>query len=81
MQEQKASLSRLNAAQRDISAYRQQQMAIRATSQSQMAAQQRAKNLARQIASVAVLSKRLNNEFRQACYRREAEDPASAAVL
>lgn len=68
LQEQKATLGRLNAEQRDVSAYRQQQQAIQATSQSHAAAQQRVKALASQIAAVAVPSKRLNQEFKQARY-------------
>jgi len=66
LQEQQAALRRLNASQRDVSAYRQQQQAVRATEKSQLAAQQRVAELARQMSAATAPSRRLTREFSQA---------------
>jgi len=66
LQQQQATLRRLNASQRDVSAYRQQQQALRATEKSQLAAQQRVAELARQMAAATAPSRRLTREFSQA---------------
>jgi len=66
LQEQQATLRRLNASQRDVSAYRQQQQAMRATEKSQLAAQQRVAELARQMNAATAPSRRLTREFSQA---------------
>lgn len=66
LQEQQANLRRLNAAQRDVSAFRQQQQAVRATEQSHLAATQRVAALARQIKEAGTPTRRLSREFNQA---------------
>ncbi|WP_294990366.1 phage tail tape measure protein [uncultured Stenotrophomonas sp.] len=66
LQEQQANLRRLNAAQRDVAAYRQQQQAVRATEQSHLAATQRVAALARQIKEAGTPTRRLSREFNQA---------------
>ncbi|MBD3682994.1 phage tail tape measure protein [Stenotrophomonas sp. Br8] len=66
LQEQQANLRRLNAAQRDVAAYRQQQQAVRATEQSHLAAQLRVAALARQIKEAGTPTRKLSREFNQA---------------
>ena len=66
LQAQQATLRRLNAAQRDVSAFRAQQEATRGTAAEHLKAQERVRQLAAQIAATAQPSRKLNNEFKQA---------------
>ncbi|WP_267257654.1 phage tail tape measure protein [Stenotrophomonas maltophilia] len=66
LQEQQATLRRLNNAQRDVSAYRQQQQAMRSTQQSYQEAQVRVAALARQMATAGTPTRKLSREFAQA---------------
>lgn len=66
LQQQQGTLRRLNAAHRDIGAFRQQMEATRGVSQAHQEAQERVRQLAAQIAATATPSRKLNNEFKQA---------------
>ncbi|WP_414608511.1 phage tail tape measure protein [Stenotrophomonas pavanii] len=66
LQAQQATLRRLNNAQRDVSAYRQQQQALRGTEQSYQQAQARVAALARQIREAGTPTRKLSREFSQA---------------
>lgn len=66
LQAQQGTLRRLNAAQRDIGAFRQQMEATRGVSQAHREAQERVKQLAAQIAATGNPTRKLNNEFKQA---------------
>ncbi len=68
LQQQQGTLRRLNAAHRDIGAFRQQMEATRGVSQAHKDAEQRVRQLAAQIAATANPSRKLNNEFKQAKY-------------
>lgn len=66
LQQQQATLRRLNNAQRDVSAYRQQQRALRGTEQSYQQAQARVAALARQMKEAGTPTRKLSREFSQA---------------
>jgi len=66
LQQQQATLRRLNNAQRDVSAYRQQQQALRGTEQSYQQAQARVAALARQMKEAGTPTRKLSREFSQA---------------
>lgn len=66
LQAQQATLRRLNNAQRDVSAYRQQQQALRGTEQSYQQAQARVAALARQMKEAGTPTRKLSREFSQA---------------
>ncbi|TGR41850.1 phage tail tape measure protein [Mesorhizobium sp. M00.F.Ca.ET.151.01.1.1] len=66
LQAQQATLRRLNNAQRDVSAYRQQQQALRGTEQSYQQAQARVAALARQMREAGTPTRKLSREFSQA---------------
>ncbi|WP_444811029.1 phage tail tape measure protein [Stenotrophomonas sp. LC732] len=66
LQAQQATLRRLNSAQRDVSAYRQQQQALRGTEQSYQQAQARVAALARQMREAGTPTRKLSREFSQA---------------
>lgn len=66
LQAQQATLRRLNNAQRDVSAYRQQQQALRGTEQSYQQAQARVAALARQMREAGTPTRKLSREFGQA---------------
>lgn len=63
---QREALKRLNAAQRDISAFRQQTEAARGVRAAHEQAQTKVKQLAAQIAAAQSPSRKLNNEFKDA---------------
>ncbi len=66
LQQQQNTLRRLNATQRDVSAYRAQQLAARGTAATHLQAQERVRQLAAQIAAATQPSRKLSNEFKQA---------------
>lgn len=66
LRKQQETLRKLNAAQRDISALRQQRQAIEATSMAQRQAQERVRELARQVAATATPTRKLAAELNKA---------------
>jgi TP901 family phage tail tape measure protein len=66
LQLQQDALRRLNAAQRDVSAYRQQQKAIQDTAAAHRMAQQRVRELAREMDASVAPTRKLSQSFAQA---------------